>query len=108
MAAMVHDGLHSVFGDVNFDGRFNSGDLILMFQNGFYESQRRSDLTWAHGDFDNRFTTRDLVLALQDGGYEVDGARIQKAKKGPRVPFASTVDATFDQRKSLSFLIALD
>ena len=56
-------------GDVNLDDVFDSGDLVLVFGEGKYDT---GDLaTWAQGDWsgDMAFDSGDLVLAFQDGGY---------------------------------------
>jgi hypothetical protein len=55
--------------DVNRDGRFDSGDLVSLFQHGQYEQRFAY---WYQGDFDGDgdFTTSDLVLAMQSGEYE--------------------------------------
>ncbi|MCA9147648.1 MAG: DUF5050 domain-containing protein [Planctomycetales bacterium] len=58
-------------GDVNLDGRFDSQDIVAVFQAGEYEDQAVGNSTWASGDWngDGDFSTKDLVLAFQDGGY---------------------------------------
>jgi hypothetical protein len=55
--------------DVNLDGRFDSGDLVSLFQHGRYEVRFA---TWYQGDFDGDgdFTTSDIILAFQSGEYE--------------------------------------
>jgi hypothetical protein len=69
---MVHDILHTVYGDANLDGRFDGSDLDLAFQSGAYEASNAGDSNWSSGDWncDRRFTTADLVLAFADGGFE--------------------------------------
>ena len=57
-------------GDANFDGVFDSSDLVqIMLHGGFERSQ--VDATWATGDFDGdgHFSTADLVLAFKGGAY---------------------------------------
>ena len=58
-------------GDANFDGRFNSTDLVEVFQIGKYEDDTPGNAGWAEGDWngDGDFTSSDLVMAFQDGGY---------------------------------------
>jgi hypothetical protein len=58
-------------GDANLDGLFNSADLVLVFQAGEYEDNRRGNSSWSEGDWncDGEFTTADLVLAFQRGRY---------------------------------------
>ncbi len=66
----VHALRGTTFGDATLDGRFNTTDLVTVFQAGLYETGTAA--TWAHGDWDGdgRFGTSDLLLAFQDGGYE--------------------------------------
>lgn len=56
-------------GDVNGDGRFNSSDLVLVFQAGKYE--QASLATWFEGDWngDGIFSSSDLVTVFQIGTY---------------------------------------
>ncbi len=58
-------------GDSNLDGRFDSADLVHIFQTGEYEDSIVGNSTWLDGDWDGdrEFTTADLVLAFQSGGY---------------------------------------
>jgi hypothetical protein len=60
------------FGDSNFDGEFNSSDLVHVFQAGQYEDQERKNSGWRSGDWngDHEFDSSDLVLVFQDGHYE--------------------------------------
>ena len=56
-------------GDSNFDDVFDSGDLVLVFGEGKYDTGEMAG--WAQGDWsgDMVFDSGDLVLAFQDGGY---------------------------------------
>jgi hypothetical protein len=58
-------------GDSNLDRRFDSADIVRVFQAGEYEDALTDNSTWAEGDWngDREFTTRDLVLAFQLGQY---------------------------------------
>ena len=58
-------------GDANGDGRFNSTDLVLVFQAGEYEDGIAQNSTYAEGDWngDGDFDTSDLILAFQAGYY---------------------------------------
>lgn len=62
------------YGDANLDGRFDSRDLVQIFQQGEYEDLLPLNSGWAAGDWDGDgdFTTRDLVRAFQDGGYRAE------------------------------------
>ena len=59
-------------GDVNLDGVFDSGDLIIMFQAGEYEDGIPGNSTREEGDFDGDgdFTTSDLVLVFRAGFFQ--------------------------------------
>jgi T5SS/PEP-CTERM-associated repeat protein len=56
-------------GDSNLDNLFDSGDLVLVFGAGKYETGEMA--TWAQGDWngDMVFGSGDLVFAFSDGGY---------------------------------------
>lgn len=73
------------FGDANLDGRFDSTDLVQVFQAGQYEDSLPGNATWQTGDWDGDgdFGSNDLVLAFQDGGFEM-GPRQQP--EGELVP----------------------
>jgi hypothetical protein len=61
------------FGDSNWDGQFNSADLVTVFAAGQYEDAPVRNSLWSSGDWsgDGEFSSSDLVLAFQDGGYEL-------------------------------------
>ena len=67
---LVEDLFKTQVGDVNLDYRFNSSDLVAIFQAGHFETGRQAH--WSEGDWnaDGRFNTSDLVAAFQAGGYE--------------------------------------
>jgi hypothetical protein len=58
-------------GDSNHDGRFDSTDLVHVFQRGEYEDNIPKNSTFEDGDWngDGDFTTADLVYVFQRGGY---------------------------------------
>ena len=64
--------LQTTFGDANLDGRFDSSDMVLIFQAGEYEDSTADNSTWSEGDWncDGDFNSADLVLAFQFGSYE--------------------------------------
>jgi hypothetical protein len=72
LAVWVRDLRRTWFGDANLNGRFDSGDLVQVFQGGEYEDEIVGNSTWSSGDWnaDGEFSTSDLVVAFQDGGYE--------------------------------------
>ncbi|MFC1757303.1 FG-GAP-like repeat-containing protein [Planctomycetota bacterium] len=69
MQTFLSDIAQRTPGDVNFDGVFDSRDLVQLFQNRKY--QTGNPASWSEGDFncDGEFTTRDLVVAFQSGKY---------------------------------------
>jgi hypothetical protein len=66
-------------GDSNHDGKFNSADLVLIFQAGEYEDGIPGNSTWEEGDWngDGEFDTGDLVFAFTAGTYG-EAALVQK------------------------------
>ncbi|MCA9152365.1 MAG: thioredoxin domain-containing protein [Planctomycetales bacterium] len=56
-------------GDANFDGVFDSADLVQVFQAGKFETEQAAE--WSEGDWDHNgfFNTSDLVAAFQLGRY---------------------------------------
>jgi hypothetical protein len=64
----------STFGDANLDRRFDSRDLVQVFQAGEYDDSLAGNSSWATGDWsgDWEFNSADLVLAFQAGRYAQD------------------------------------
>ena len=62
---------NSYVGDSNFDGEFNTSDLVTALSAGKYETGDAA--TYAQGDWngDKLFDTSDFVAALSAGGYEL-------------------------------------
>ena len=62
------------FGDSNLDGKFDSSDLVQVFQVAEYEDNIPRNSDWADGDWngDNEFNSSDLVFAFQKGTYDVE------------------------------------
>jgi hypothetical protein len=79
----------TLLGDVNFDGVFNSTDLLLISQAGEYEDDIPNNSTWVEGDWnrDGDFTTRDIVAAFMQGIYVAES--VPKS-------FSDNVDHLFD------------
>jgi hypothetical protein len=75
----VHDRRDTYYGDADLNGRFESGDLVVVLTAGEYEDEVARNSNWKTGDWNNdaEFSSSDLVLALQDGGYEL-GARLPR------------------------------
>jgi len=76
---LVHDLLHTHYGDANLDGHFDSQDLVSIFQSAEYEDNVAGKSSWHEGDWDGDgdFTSRDLILAFQDGGFTASQGKIQ-------------------------------
>lgn len=68
---LVEDLMATKIGDVNFDGIFDSSDLVSIFQQGQYEDGFDSNSSWSSGDWncDGEFDTSDLVTAFRAGGF---------------------------------------
>jgi hypothetical protein len=58
-------------GDANRDGRFDSSDLVRVFQAAEYEDTILNNSSWEDGDWngDGDFNTSDLVFAMQLNDY---------------------------------------
>ena len=93
---LIQNVLQTSFGDVNLDGKFNSSDLVLIFQAGEYEDNLASNSTWATGDWncDGDFTSRDFTYALTYGEYDTDEPVIE--------PAAAAVAAAIHNRDNIA------
>ena len=60
------------YGDVNFDRRFDSEDIVAVFVSGHYLDDILDNSNWATGDWDGdgEFDHNDIVLAQQKGDYQ--------------------------------------
>lgn len=67
-----------LIGDSNYDGRFDTADLVHVFQAGQYEDGPPLNSTWYSGDWnaDRDFSTLDFVAAFQAGHYEQPAAAL--------------------------------
>jgi hypothetical protein len=72
LVLLVEDLMGSHIGDVDFDGVFNSHDIVLLFQQGEFEDSVAGNSTYIGGDWnlDGEFTSNDLLFALQRNGYQ--------------------------------------
>jgi hypothetical protein len=77
----VRDLAKTFHGDANFDGVFDTSDLIKIFQSAEYDDAVVQNSIWQTGDWtgDAEFDSGDLLLAFQEGGFE----------KGPRTKIAA-------------------
>ncbi|MEZ6120742.1 MAG: hypothetical protein R3C28_29775 [Pirellulaceae bacterium] len=68
---LVYELLSSVYGDSNLDGKFDSSDLVQVFQAGEFEDAVVANSTYATGDWngDQEFNTSDLVFVFQQGDF---------------------------------------
>jgi hypothetical protein len=68
----IHQDDGQIVGDANLDGRFDSSDLVLVFQAGEYDDDIAKNSNWSDGDWncDGDFNSGDLVVAFQLGHYE--------------------------------------
>ncbi len=59
-------------GDADLDGKFDSTDLIKVFQGGEYEDGVAANSGWSDGDWngDAEFDSSDFITAFQAGGYD--------------------------------------
>lgn len=71
VTAVITKTFGTSLGDVNLDGRFDSADLIRVFQSEKYEDHQANDTRWSEGDWncDGVFTTRDFVAVFQTGTF---------------------------------------
>ena len=71
LRVLVENIFGTSFGDANLDGKFDSSDLVAVFQAAQYEDDISQNSTWATGDWncDGEFGTTDLVVAFQHGRF---------------------------------------
>jgi hypothetical protein len=81
LVLLIEDLIGTVIGDVDFDGRFDSHDLVVLFQGGQFEDAIPDNASYSDGDWnlDGEFTSDDLVFALQRGGYAASLAPVPRA-----------------------------
>ncbi len=86
-------GSPPVPGDANLDGRFDSADLVRLFQIGEYEDAIAQNSTWADGDWngDREFNSRDFVFAMTLGTYATEAIALAVETKDTWSP----IDAAF-------------
>ncbi|MCA9217463.1 MAG: hypothetical protein KDB27_30555 [Planctomycetales bacterium] len=101
---MIKSILKTSFGDANLDGKFNSTDLIRIFQAGEYEDGIPGNSTWVEGDWncDGDFNTTDLIVAFVDAGYQTS-AHIQATDAAiEELTARPVVDRTFGAAAGLT------
>ncbi|MCA9200150.1 MAG: cadherin-like domain-containing protein, partial [Planctomycetales bacterium] len=103
---LIHDVIGTSFGDANLDGRFDSQDLIAVFQSGRFEVSNTLSppVEWNAGDWngDGSFDTADLVLAFQDGAYDVNGATTAQESNSVLGDIAAAMTSRRQQEKHAS------
>ena len=82
IAFWVKELKNTWIGDANLDGEFNSGDFVVTFTAGRFETN--TPATWSTGDWngDGVFSSGDFVAAFTDGGFEI-GPRVAAAVPEP-------------------------
>ncbi len=72
MIYLIEDVIGTSIGDVDFDGVFDSHDLVLLFQLNEFEDNVAGNSTYRDGDWnlDGDFTSDDLLFALSRKGYQ--------------------------------------
>ncbi|MCA9151505.1 MAG: hypothetical protein KDA92_19465, partial [Planctomycetales bacterium] len=105
---MVFDLMKTTYGDANFDGVFNSSDLIVVFQAGQYEDGLPVNSMWATGDWDmdGEFSTSDLVTAFQTGAYVAAATTASQAATSVNV--AQIASANESRPSATRFADAVD
>ncbi|MCA9213002.1 MAG: VCBS repeat-containing protein, partial [Planctomycetales bacterium] len=70
----LENEIRPIIGDANYDGVFNSSDLVKVFQAGEYEDEIAGNSTFEEGDWNNdgEFNSTDLVAAFQAGTYQAN------------------------------------
>ena len=78
-----------IAGDTNGDGKFDSSDLVSVFQDNEYEDGIEGNSTFKTGDWNNdgEFDSSDLVFVFQAGNY---------LHAADPALFAAAIDALFD------------
>ena len=86
-------------GDSNGDGRFDSRDLVVVFQAAEYEDEVDGNSTFEEGDWngDGDFDSSDLVAAFRTGNY------FAESRIGP--PAANSTDSVFEETERKRTLI---
>ena len=71
---IVRDSIQVTFGDVDFDGNFDTNDLVEVLRQGTYEDAIPDNSSWQSGDWncDGDFTSNDLVLVFQLGNFQAE------------------------------------
>ena len=84
-------------GEAKFDLRFDSSDLVTVFEAAEYEDDASQNSQWITGDWngDAEFDTSDLIYAFAWGGYEAPAASA--------VPEPSTIKLCLVLLPSLAF-----
>jgi hypothetical protein len=90
MVFLIEDVIGTSIGDVDFDGVFDSHDLVLLFQLNEFEDGVVGNSTYLDGDWDldGEFTSQDLLFALSRGGYTAQRAAAPAATPAAQVAAA--------------------
>lgn len=87
------------FGDSNLDGKFDSGDLVKVFQAGHFEDGIDGNSQWAEGDWngDFDFDTGDLVAAFQQGRYDLENEAVLAVPEPTGILLSLTIIAAYSR-----------
>ncbi len=68
---LLSERLQSSVGDADLNGRFDSKDLLQVFQRGQFDDTVDNNSTWADGDWngDSEVDNGDLLFVFQNGSY---------------------------------------
>lgn len=92
---LVEEFFGSTIGDVNFDGTFDSADLVQLFTAAQFQDNQFQNSSWLTGDWngDREFDTADLVLAMQSPGFE--------SLNGPAENIPQIIDGNVDDLEAV-------
>ena len=101
VTAVIKKTFQTSLGDVNLDGRFDSDDLIRVFQSGKFEDNIANNAKWSEGDWncDGDFTTEDLVTVFQAGTFvaQVNVAATPHLSAEMSASIAAAIDSKLEQ-----------
>jgi hypothetical protein len=102
---LVNDLIGTSVGDVNFDGKFDSSDIVVIFMQGEFEDGTPANSKWASGDWncDGEFKSDDLTFALQLGSYDTGKQEVANAAVA-----AAVLDQQFESRTDRARTVGVD
>ena len=92
---LIHEVLHTTYGDSDLNRAFESTDLVRAFLQGRYNKPAIPDsqIGWASGDWncDGQFDTSDLIYAFRDGGFASNASMKAQATDQSFAEFAASI-----------------